>query len=178
MGLDMYLSEERYLSNWAHNEGKDSYSQGEKVLKIIGATDLMDRNTGGVEVKFPVAYWRKANAIHNWFVTYVQNGVDNCASYHVSTEELETLVGRCQAILTASSTGGNWQAIANDPEFGLPPTEGFFFGGTDIENEDGAKWYLADLEGTIEMLMPVIVHMNDEDVDYFDKGMISYQASW
>jgi len=179
MGLDMYLSEERYLSNWAHNEGKDSYKQGEKVLKTIGATDLMDRTTGGVEVKFPVAYWRKANAIHSWFVEYVQNGVDNCASYQVSTGQLETLVGRCQAILTAKASGGpNWIAIAKDPEFGLPPEEGFFFGNTDIDDKDGAKWYLMDLEYTIERLLPVIIRLRDEDVEYFDKGTISYQSSW
>jgi hypothetical protein len=31
-----------------------------------------------------LAYWRKANQIHNWFVKNVQNGQDNCMPYEVS----------------------------------------------------------------------------------------------
>ena len=30
-------------------------------------------------------YWRKANAIHGWFVKNAQQGIDDCRTYSVDT---------------------------------------------------------------------------------------------
>lgn len=42
-----------------------------------------------------VGYWRKANAIHGWFVRELANGVDECQPIHVSRENLITLRQLC-----------------------------------------------------------------------------------
>jgi hypothetical protein len=46
------------------------------------------------------AYWRKANAIHGWFVDKVQEGVDDCGEYNVTLEQLQDLVALCKEILS------------------------------------------------------------------------------
>lgn len=35
-----------------------------------------------------IAYWRKANAIHRWFVDNVQNGTDDCHIHNECTQEI------------------------------------------------------------------------------------------
>jgi hypothetical protein len=42
-----------------------------------------------------VGYWRKANAIHGWFVRELAGGVDECQPIHVSRENLITLRQLC-----------------------------------------------------------------------------------
>ena len=37
---------------------------------------------------YEVAYWRKANAIHKWFVDNVQKGKDDCKEYRVTRRNL------------------------------------------------------------------------------------------
>ena len=46
-----------------------------------------------------VGYWRKANAIHRWFVQNVQDGVDDCGTYIVTREQLEQLKAACERVL-------------------------------------------------------------------------------
>ena len=38
-----------------------------------------------------VCYWRKSNAIHNWFVNNIQDGKDDCGLYPVSKEKIKEL---------------------------------------------------------------------------------------
>jgi len=42
-----------------------------------------------------VGYWRKANAIHGWFVRELAGGIDECQPIHVSRENLITLRQLC-----------------------------------------------------------------------------------
>jgi len=42
-----------------------------------------------------VGYWRKANAIHGWFVRELAGGVDECQPIHVSRENLVVLRQLC-----------------------------------------------------------------------------------
>ena len=37
-------------------------------------------------------YWRKANAIHQWFVHNAQNDNDDCKKYPVKRKKLESLL--------------------------------------------------------------------------------------
>ena len=73
MGLDMYLSGKRYMSKYF--DAADS-EKIEKVNEIFGIEGIEDGDYGAQEVTFRVAYWRKANAIHQWFVDNCQDGVD------------------------------------------------------------------------------------------------------
>ena len=116
------------------------------------------------EVKklYEVAYWRKANQVHNWFVTNCQNGVDECQETRVSKENLIALKEACQAVLSSPDS----DRVAN-AERTLPTVGGFFFGGTEYND-----MYFEDLEDTIKMLDKVI---NETD---FEKEEIYYTSSW
>lgn len=145
MGLDMYLSARKYL--WA-----DSPLQIEvnKVTKDIRGV------LQAKQISFEAMYWRKANAIHNWFVNNVQDGEDNCAEYYVGREQLEELLDIIEQVL--ADTG-----LASEL---LPTTSGFFFGSTNID-----EWYFQDLEETKERLTEL---MKDQykDFDFY------YRSSW
>ena len=88
MGLDMYLSEKKHLSKIDYkalqaNDELD-YTSPEAVYPqfndLMELTQLSDVATDmyGATVEVTCAYWRKANQIHNWFVTNIQGGNDNC----------------------------------------------------------------------------------------------------
>lgn len=46
-----------------------------------------------------VGNWRKARAIHNWFVVNVQGGVDNCQLFDVKRSQLKDLLNTCRKVL-------------------------------------------------------------------------------
>lgn len=104
-----------------------------------------------------VAYWRKANAIHNWFVYNVQNGNDDGGTYKVKKEQLEKLLYICEIVLN--------NLILADKL--LPTKDGFFFG--DISYN---KIYVKKLEETVEQLEKIL-----QSTD-FDKYYIVYTSSW
>jgi hypothetical protein len=140
MGLDMYLTAERFY--W-HHEEKPRVPEVPKGYEVQTVT-------------CKAAYWRKANQIHAWFVANVQDGVDECETYYVSRDKLQTLVDTCKKALADKDNAGNI----------LPPQSGFFFGSTDLD-----EWYFADLKDTVEKL--------EKALTAFGKGWeFSYRASW
>jgi hypothetical protein len=105
-----------------------------------------------------VGYWRKANAIHNWFVNNVQDGVDDCAFHNEVTKEyLEELRDICHEVLCNHDLA----------ESLLPTQSGFFFGSTVYD-----EWYIDDLKKTIDIVDKVLETTN------FDTHMIYYVSSW
>jgi hypothetical protein len=149
MGLDMYLTAKRYVSD---------YNDTDKVL----STELMrhfpelTESQTIQEVSVRVGYWRKANAVHNWFVNNVQEGVDNCGSYHVSRESLTELRDIC--VRVRDWPGG----LAAEQ---LPTTSGFFFGNTDYD-----EWYFRDIENTAKII--------DECLLLPKSWEFEYSSSW
>ena len=107
MGLDMYLTAERYF--WFD----------EPKPQIPEIPQGFEPKTVTVEA----AYWRKANQIHAWFVKHVQDGEDECRPHHVSREKLLDLKDTCQLVLADRSKA----------EELLPSQSGFFFGGTEYD---------------------------------------------
>ena len=107
MGLDMYLSGKRYMSKYFDPADSEKI---EKVNEIFGVQGIEDGDYGAQEVTFRLGYWRKANAIHNWFVENVQNGEDDCGRYYVSTEKLEELKADCEDSLRAYLEGDKAEA--------------------------------------------------------------------
>jgi hypothetical protein len=102
-----------------------------------------------------VAYWRKSNAIHGWIINRT-NAIDDCTPIQLCMEDLVELLGVCKE-------------ISNDPSKAqelLPPTPGFFFGSTEID-----EWYMYDIESTIEKLTKIINQSVDDT-------MFEYHASW
>ena len=151
MGLDMYLSNKRYLSKF-DSADSERIDQVNEAFGIEG-----DEDYGVQEVTFRVAYWRKANAIHAWFVKNCQDGVDECQEAYVSRDQLKELIEICKQILAKPK-------VAKDL---LPPQSGFFFGGTDID-----EWYIKDLNNTVETLTKALAD------PALSKGEFYYQSSW
>jgi hypothetical protein len=100
-----------------------------------------------------VAYWRKANSVHKWFVDKL-GAKNNLEQYPVSIERLQQLKDLCRLALETRNS-----------EL-LPPTSGFFFGSTDIDD-----YYWSDLEFTIEKIDKVIAETPKNK-------RISYLAWW
>lgn len=96
-----------------------------------------------------IAYWRKFNALHNYFVTNFQNGEDNCTpSNPISKQDFENLI----TVLR---------------EDNLAPIEGFFFGSTDKD-----EWYHEQRKNAIIEIKNII---NETD---WDTEFVYYCASW
>jgi hypothetical protein len=103
-----------------------------------------------------VGQWRKANAIHNFFVETVQNGHDDCGEYPITREDLETLKLLCQDVLIDREDAKNI----------LPTQSGFFFGSTEYDEDyfDKARYTLKVCEDALLLI---------------DKGAnLTYSSSW
>lgn len=95
MGLDMYLTKRTHVKTVG-------LIKPEELPEITGnvtgeETDIRPERISRVVEE--VGYWRKANAIHNWFVENVQNGIDECQDSHVSREKLAELLGLVNEVL-------------------------------------------------------------------------------
>ena len=104
-----------------------------------------------------VAYWRKANAIHGWIINNA-GVVDDCTPISLTKQDIIQLRDDCQKVVDEGTEETAMEL--------LPPTEGFFFGGTGID-----EWYWDILKETIILLDKAI----DESVD---DAMFEYLASW
>jgi len=151
MGLDMYLYKKTFVSN-------DEWTKPERRIKLT-----IERNGEEIDsknVRYIVeeaGYWRKANAIHRWFVDNVQDGQDDCDEYAVTVDKLKQLKSDCELALTS-------KVVA---EKVMPTQEGFFFGGTDYD-----EYYEDDLRHTIEIIDQAII---DSEL-YFTS--FYYSSSW
>jgi hypothetical protein len=143
MGLDMYLNAKRYL--WS-TEGELS----EAIAKAF--PELKEKRVKEIIVE--AMYWRKANAIHKWFVDNVQEGNDNCGDYWVSREQLQELADLIKEVLAKKDASK------------LPPQSGFFFGSTDVD-----QYYWQDLKRTQEGLERVLV-------EFPEQWDFEYHSSW
>jgi len=135
-----------------------------------------------------VAYWRKANHIHNWFVQNVQDGIDECQDSVVSKGKVEELLSVCNEVLMSINlvdgevnngyTFKNREMtpivekgkIIEDPTVAkklLPTRSGFFFGGTDYD-----EYYVDDIERTVNTLYEIL-----ESFD-FENNTLIYTSSW
>ena len=126
MGLDMYLS------------------------KIPISQRVEDTDYENCE---EVAYWRKFNALHNWFVQNCQNGVDQCQYAEVTQEQIQELQNLLEMLSPTNC------------EDLLPTQSGFFFGNTEY-GED----YWSDVRETIETL-------GNRDIDWETEKLV-YHSSW
>lgn len=162
MGLDMYLEVRNYVSKMDYSDRENPKIKPEfaAMVKATGIKDLTKYSEfSGIQISYPVGYWRKANAIHGWFVENVQNGEDNCEPHYVSREQLAELRDLCKAALKQPAMAGDI----------LPPTQGFFFGGYEID-----EWYLKDLEYTVEMIDHVLSVVPENNRDW----SFQYTSSW
>lgn len=188
MGLDMYLYKRTYVKNWDYQKDEQRH---EVIVKRGGVVrpDIKPERVSYVTEE--VAYWRKANAIHRWFVENVQDGEDDCGEYYVSRKHLRALVDACQTALNLAvlqegrvhvgrtfkkgedgqvvveENFEDGQVVENEGDVAsvLPTQPGFFFGSTNYD-----EYYVADLRETIAQLAPLL---EDEE-----GGELYYRSSW
>lgn len=148
MGLDQYLYKRTYVKTWDFAKSK---------YNITITTDDNSHNIRRERINYiieEVGYWRKFNALHQWFVDNIQEGNDNCQEHYIPKESLEELLDICIKI----------NANHNLAKELLPCVEGFFFGGTDYDD-----YYFEQIQYTITLLTECI---NDMEGDYY------YNSSW
>lgn len=151
MGLDMYLNGKRYLSNAFVKGDAERIEAIQKQFPELAAAKDHFGNRAVKEVQIEVGYWRKANAIHDWFVKNVQNGEDKCLPHSVAREQLKQLRAVCQAVLDDCSKAAEL----------LPTRSGFFFGSTDYD-----EWYFGGVEHTIEVIDNALLLPNCWEFEY------------
>ena len=156
MGLDMYLSAKRYMSTAFRKEDGEKQEAIQKLFpELEGMVGRWGDNSCVKEVSIDAGYWRKANAIHDWFVRECQGGVDECQPSYVSREQLLELKELCEEVLANKKKA---------PDL-LPTTSGFFFGSTEYD-----EYYFQDLELTVKII--------DSVVDLPQTWEFEYRSSW
>ena len=157
MGLDMYLTRKKYIgAKYAHNNVTgtiDIKSNGISIPIDFSKVRYIDEEVG---------YWRKANAIHNWFVENVQDGEDDCREYYVEADKLLELLNICKAVKEDHSLA----------EELLPTVSGFFFGSTEYD-----EYYFQDIQDTIDMLTQILAEEEEYNKNKFYSDF-TYQSSW
>ena len=158
MGLDMYLEARKFVSGY-NFEPIDEQNSYENLLDAVGLSksDLSPEASPFIYLNVNVAYWRKVNAVHSWFVENVQGGEDNCQRADVSREQLAELLDVCKQV----------QADHDKAEELLSTQGGFFFGDTTFD-----EWYFQGVDSTIDQLTKIL---NNPKFDGWD---FVYQSSW
>lgn len=179
MGLDMYLNVRKYVSqtDWSkigeyRDKGYNEMPDNPDYKLLIDKFDLDglvdNAGHGGGYINMTAVYWRKANAIHQWFIDNCAEGVDDCRPVYVSPTSLQKLYNIVCEVL----------ANRNDEEVAkklLPPQAGFFFGATEI-----AEWYWEDMEYTRDALKKLLDTYEKKSIKDGRDVLIDfeYQASW
>ncbi len=177
MGLDMWLTaRRRVFSSEAEYGG---------AVESLGIRGHLETHEPALTVEFVVGDWRKANAVHGWFVREVQSGRDDTGVYNVARSELEQLRALCKKVLASTTPapaeeGGELPAHEGchgddgreDEELDrrlaeelLPTSAGFFFGSRDYDWE-----YLECLRDTVAVV--------DRALALPDEWWFEYTSSW
>lgn len=183
MGLDMYLEKRTYVKNWEHM-GADEKTK----ITVKGKRAANIKPERITYITEEIAYWRKANQIHAWFVNNCNGGDDNNGEMQVSFEQLQELLETCKKVMASiklvkgkiengqRATAKGWEPIMEDGEYIedasvakelLPTQSGFFFGSTQYD-----QYYVEDLKHTIETLERLMSEGENIHADYY------YSASW
>ena len=184
MGLDMYLFKETYIGA-ARNPHV-------KVSMTIQTTKSKRKKTKTIEnmkivsVEEEVAYWRKANAIHGWFLRHVYNEEPHTNRIEVKPYQLVRLLEICKTVIEKAElkpgrifSGYLWKNGENTPTFMnglvcnnmselkrlLPREDGPFFGPQSYD-----EYYVQEVKDTIDMLKSI--DFNEPNTRYF------YMANW
>lgn len=170
--MDVVREGSIYLPRWPHSPAEER----ERSDLIVEIAELVPMSTtesygsmlfvseGELVVSVTCGYWRKANAVHAWFVDHCQGGVDECQRTPVSAEQIALLHSHCSQALAFYNAGDLVKARET-----MPPRAGFFFGGTDVD-----EWWAEDMAFTIEMVERVIKNAATIPgrIDF------SYSSSW
>lgn len=167
MGLDMYLLSVPKIKGMDYEEillanvhlGKHKAEQDETYERLkphIKHFEKLDFSWSSLFEE--IAYWRKANQIHNWFVDTIHNGEDEpCFTEEVTKENLKNLYILCLKVLTKRV----------NPEDILPTKPGCYFGSTEYD-----AFYYREIDETKSLLANLLANFN------FETHYLVYQCTW
>lgn len=120
-----------------------------------------------------ICYWRKANAILNWFDHNLESvktqgngpasreGVRNATDYIVTKKEYEKILDDCRRLLLL-----DYEYEGTDGEVPIPedllPMSGFFFGSQKLD-----EWFWCEIEATVGSLGAYSVDWDNEIVEFW-----------
>lgn len=174
MGLDMYMTAKRYLIAYGDSKEKNitisnviesMFPELKNVRSFIDNDQYMDFRLLFNEPCANIGYWRKANAIHHWFVQNVQLGNDDCDEYYVGIDSLNQLRDILINIISLHKKSD--PKLKTYIEQNLPPVDGFFFGSQKID-----EYYFDEVERTLKIIDNAI-HLSKEY-----RWEIYYRSSW
>jgi hypothetical protein len=145
MGLDMFLHKRTHVLHYGKNDPSPKVHVDYPGIKSERVTYVSER----------MGVWRKANAIHAWFVDNCQKGEDDCMEHYVDPSDLKKLLDTVNQVLADHSLAS---AL-------LPTQSGFFFGNTEY-GED----YFHDLTLTKKICQTALA--DAEGGDFY------YEANW
>ena len=159
MGLDMYIKRTNRTDHTieeleAIDDNWDINPESEEVAPFLPLREY-EYSKGAYSIFHEEAYWRKFNALHNWFVERVQDGIDKCQTSELHKETFVELLNDIQSVL-----GGE---VVED----LEPVSGFFFGSTEKD-----EWYFESMRKAKEKIESLIKNTD------FEKYRLFYHASW
>ncbi len=158
MGLDMYLNRTNRTNHTI--EELEAIDHETITPESPEATPFLplreyEYSDGFYSIFHEVAYWRKFNALHNWFVQRVQGGIDECQLSEIDVDTLIELIDDLRAVSKGE--------VVED----LEPVGGFFFGST--EKDDYYYQRINNALNTFEEILRVFD---------FKKCRLFYRASW
>lgn len=171
MGLDMQLSAKTSYYDSLNSSFRSKSSEAlQSITNFMNVDALMENgedNSMRASAEIQIAYWRKVNAIHKYFVdNCARNKVqhqENSVSFEVSLENLQELMTRCMQVLENRDLASELLPTNSDLS-----SESIDFGST---NYDGG--YFIDIEKTVEMLGKIL-----SEIESHPNWDLYYRASW
>jgi len=160
MGLDMYLYKKTYVQNWEHNP-PEQHHQIEIKRGGVLRKDIKPNRICYITEQ--VAYWRKFNALHGWFVNNCASGIDECQDVSVDEDKMKELL---ETLKEVSSNFDKAEEL-------LPPTQGFFFGGDEVD-----EYYKEEVISTIKIIEDLLEEQEQSKEYGLYSGDFEYRASW
>ena len=156
----MYLYKKTYVQNWEHNPPEQQHQIEVKKNGVV-RNDIKPNRICYITEQ--VAYWRKFNALHGWFVNECAGGLDECQNIYVEEDKLVELLE------TLKKVSDNF-TLAKEL---LPPVQGFFFGGDEID-----EYYKEDVNSTIKIIEELLKEHEQSKEYGLYSGDFEYRASW
>ena len=145
MGLDMFLHKRTHVLHYGEYDPSPHITVDYPGIKSERVEYVSER----------MGYWRKANAIHAWFVDNCQKGEDDCGEHYVDPSDLQKLLDTVNQVLADHSLASEL----------LPTQSGFFFGNTEYSDD-----YFADLKLTKNICELALAESKPSE--------FYYEASW
>lgn len=172
MGLDMSIKARKTITKRTITDKELKEANNGVLPSFYGKLDFeqipeelqdfkgfTDSHLVNVKIDFPIAYFRKFNALHNYFVENCDHpdGEDNCVDMLITPEIIDDLILRLTKIIVSD---GNEKVAERE----LPTADGFFWGDTSYD-----ECYLKDCRKALDLMlkMKTLAEENEEEYEFY-----------